>query len=68
MITAALLLGELVLMLWLVWCLVRKRPPGEPPTLGILSFTEERYDPKTDPALLKKGKNRTPGPGGRPNA
>jgi hypothetical protein len=44
MITSLLLLAELVLIALLVWRLGRKLKPGEARTLGLLSYTEGRYD------------------------
>jgi hypothetical protein len=44
MITSLLLLAELVLVALLVWRLGRKLKPGEPRTLGLLAYTQGRYE------------------------
>jgi hypothetical protein len=64
MIVALLLLAELVLMAWLVWCLVRSRPPGKSRDLGFMSYVEERADKD----LPKPKRAASQASGGKPGA
>ncbi|MBT9486000.1 MAG: hypothetical protein IV093_00535 [Rubrivivax sp.] len=43
MIGALLLLIELLVMAWLIWCLVRNPVNGKPRDLDLMQYSEERY-------------------------
>lgn len=60
MIVALLVLFELILMAYLVWCLVRVRGPGKKQDLGLLHFTEERYDAKAAERAAKATRKGRP--------
>jgi hypothetical protein len=54
MIVALLLLTDLLLMLWLIWCLTRKQPSGQTRSLGILSYVEDRELAKAEAQSRKR--------------
>lgn len=59
MIGALLLLIELLVMAWLIWCLVRTPAKGKPRDLGLLQYSEERYfKPGKVAGTSKSGKAR----------
>jgi hypothetical protein len=63
MIAALLLMADLVLMLWLVWCLTRKWPRGKARNLGILAYHEDREVAKAEAAAAKLRRKGHHGPG-----
>ena len=59
MIGALLLLIELLVMAWLIWCLVRNPVKGKPRDLGLLHFSEQRY---VKPSKVTRGSKSSKAP------